>query len=133
SVMFFGAFLAIIYVATARLSLVVAGLGMFGAGAVFFANHVAHVHERVEIWLHPFRPSLVEGASYQIAQALFAQADGGLFGRGFGMSLLQLPGANGKTITILPAAHTDTIYAVITNELGLFGAAAVILIYLLFA
>jgi cell division protein FtsW (lipid II flippase) len=133
SIMFFGGFLAIIYVATARLSLVVAGLGMFGAGAVFFANHVAHVHERVEIWLHPFRPSLVEGASYQIAQALFAQADGGLFGRGFGMSLLQLPGANGHTITILPAAHTDTIYAVITDELGLFGAAAVILIYLLFA
>ena len=133
SVMFFGAFLAILYVATARISLVAAGLGMFAAGAVFFANHVSHVHDRVEVWLHPFRPSLVEGSGYQIAQALFAQADGGLFGRGFGQSLLQLPGAHGHLITILPAAHTDTIYAVITDELGLFGAAGVILIYLLLA
>jgi cell division protein FtsW (lipid II flippase) len=133
SLMFFGAFLAMLYIATARISFVAAGLGMFAAGAVFFANHVPHVHDRVEIWLHPFRPDLVEGSGYQIAQALFAQADGGLFGRGFGQSLLTLPTGGGHSITILPAAHTDTIYAVITNELGLFGAAAVILIYLLFA
>src|ERR687887_237282 len=133
SIMFFGAFLAILYVATARISLVAAGFGMFAAGAVFFADHVPHVHDRVQIWLHPFRPDLVETSGYQIAQALFAQADGGLFGRGFGQSLLQLPGAHGHLITILPAAHTDTIYAVITDELGLFGAAAVILCYLLFA
>ncbi len=131
SIMFFGAFLAILYVATARLSFVVGGLAMFVLGSVFFANHVPHVHERVVIWLHPFRPDLVESSSYQIAQALFAQADGGLFGRGFGQSLLQLP-VGGKLVTILPAAHTDTIYAVITNELGLFGAAGVILVYLLF-
>jgi cell division protein FtsW (lipid II flippase) len=132
SIMFFGAFLAILYVATARISLVAAGFGMFAAGAVFFADHVPHVHDRVQIWLHPFRPDLVETSGYQIAQALFAQADGGLFGRGFGQSLLQLPAAGGHSVTILPAAHTDTIYAVITDELGLFGAAAVILIYLLF-
>jgi cell division protein FtsW (lipid II flippase) len=133
SIMFFGAFLSMLYIATARLSIVAAGFGMFAAGAVFFADHVQHVHDRVEIWLHPFRPSLVEGSGYQIAQALFAQADGGLFGRGFGQSLLQLPSSGGHTITILPAAHTDTIYAVITDELGLFGASAVILIYLLLA
>jgi cell division protein FtsW (lipid II flippase) len=133
SIMFFGAFLSMLYIATARLSIVAAGFGMFAAGAVFFADHVKHVHDRVEVWLHPFRPSLVEGSGYQIAQALFAQADGGLFGRGFGQSLLQLPSSGGHTITILPAAHTDTIYAVITDELGLFGASAVILIYLLFA
>ena len=133
SLMFFGAFLAMLYVATARISFVGAGLAMFILGAIFFTNHVPHVHDRVEIWLHPFRPDLVEGSGYQIAQALFAQADGGLFGRGFGQSLLQLPAAGGHTITILPAAHTDTIYAVITDELGLFGAAAVILCYLLFA
>ena len=73
----------------------------------------------------------MNGRSYQIAQGLFAQADGGLFGRGLGQSLLQVAGPNGKTVTILPAAKTDLIYAVITNELGLFGAVAVILIYLL--
>ncbi|HET8672454.1 MAG TPA: FtsW/RodA/SpoVE family cell cycle protein [Thermoleophilaceae bacterium] len=134
SIMFFGAFLAILYVATARLSVVVAGLGMFAAGAVFFADHVAHVHDRVEIWLHPFRPALLNavGGSYQIAQSLFAQADGGLFGRGFGESLLRVPTGGGHSILILPAAQTDTIYAVIANELGLFGAAALILVYLLF-
>jgi cell division protein FtsW (lipid II flippase) len=132
SLMFFGGFLAILYVATARLSLVAAGTGMFAAGAVLFANHVPHVHERVTIWLHPFRPDLVNDQSYQLAQGLFAQADGGLFGRGFGQSLLQVAGPHGHTITILPAAKTDLIYAVITDELGLFGAAALILVYLLF-
>jgi cell division protein FtsW (lipid II flippase) len=134
SLMFFGAFLAILYVATARVSLVVAGFGLFVLGALFFASHVPHVHDRVEVW-QPWMSSRVvrpETDGYQIAQAIFAQADGGLFGRGFGQSLLQLPVANGHTITILPAAHTDTIYAVITDELGLFGAAAVLLIYLLF-
>src|SRR5919204_1376729 len=132
SLMFFGAFLAILYVATARISFVAAGLALFVLGAIFFANHVPHVHDRVEIWLHPFRPDLVEGSGYQIAQALFAQADGGLFGRGFGLSLLHLPTAGGHTVTILPAAHPDTIYAVITDELGLFGAAALLCVYLLF-
>jgi cell division protein FtsW (lipid II flippase) len=131
SLMFFGAFLAILYVATARLSLVLAGFGLFAAGAVYFAKHVPHVHDRVTIWLHPFRPDLVNDRAYQIAQGLFAQADGGLFGRGLGQSLLQVAGPTGHTITILPAAKTDLIYAVITNELGLFGAVAVILIYLL--
>jgi cell division protein FtsW (lipid II flippase) len=67
------------------------------------------------------------GGSYQIAQSLFAQADGGLFGTGFGQALLDLPGG-GK---LLPAAHTDLIYAVITDELGLVGACGVILVYLL--
>jgi cell division protein FtsW (lipid II flippase) len=130
SLMFFGGFLALLYVATGRLSLIGVGSTMFLAGAVFFANHTSHVHLRVETWLHPFRPSLLaqEGGSYQIAQSLFAQADGGLFGQGFGQALLDLPGGG----TILPAPHTDLIYALITNELGLFGAAGLILIYLLF-
>src|SRR5947207_3615755 len=129
SLMFFGGFLALLYVATGRLSLVGAGTGLFGLGAWFFSNHIQHVHSRVEIWLHPFRANLVEDKGYQIAQGLFAQADGGLFGKGFSQSLLQLPGGH----TILPAPHTDLIYAVITDELGLFGASAIILAYLLFA
>ena len=130
SLMFFGGFLALLYVATDRLSLVGAGATMFLGGAMFFANSVSHVQSRVDTWLHPFDPDLLEkvGGSYQIAQSLFAQADGGLFGRGFGQALLDLPGGT----KILPAAHTDLIYAVITNELGLFGAAGLILGYLLF-
>ncbi|MFL5841339.1 MAG: FtsW/RodA/SpoVE family cell cycle protein [Thermoleophilaceae bacterium] len=128
SLMFFGGFLALLYVATGRLSLVGAGATLFGLGAWFFSNHIAHVHSRVEIWLHPFQPDLVEGKGYQIAQGLFAQADGGLMGKGFSQSLLYLPGGH----SILPAPHTDLIYAVITNELGLFGAAGLLMAYLLF-
>jgi cell division protein FtsW (lipid II flippase) len=128
SLMFFGGFLALLYAATGRLSLVGAGATMFFGGAVFFANRVSHVHERVEIWLDPFKRGVVDNEGYQIAQSLFAQADGGLFGQGFGHALLELPGGG----TILPAPHTDLIYAVLTNEAGLFGAAGLIGAYLLF-
>jgi cell division protein FtsW (lipid II flippase) len=125
SLMFFGAFLALLYVATNRLSFVVIGLFMFSAGAWFFANTVGHVQDRVDIWRDPFKDP--DGTGYQLLQGMFAQADGGLFGAGFGQSLLEGPGGT----VILPAPHTDFIYAVITDELGLVGATAVILIYLL--
>jgi cell division protein FtsW (lipid II flippase) len=131
SLMFFGGFLAMLYVATNRVSFVVVGLVLFAAGAWFLGTHIGHVHDRVETWLDPFRAALYnkQGGSYQIAQSLFAQADGGLIGTGFGQALLNLP--NGTPI--LPAAHTDLIYAVITNELGLAGACGVLLVYLLMA
>jgi cell division protein FtsW (lipid II flippase) len=102
---------------------------MFMAGATFLADHISHVQSRVEIWQHPFQSDLVEGKGYQIAQGLFAQADGGLLGKGFSQSLLYLPGGH----SILPAPHTDLIYAVIVNELGLFGATGLLLTYVLFA
>jgi len=127
-VMFFGAFLALLYVATNRLSFVVIGFAMFALGAWFFASTVGHVQDRVDIWLDPFDPRVVDDQGYQIAQSLFAQADGGLFGTGFAQALLELP--NGASI--LPAPHTDLIYAVIVNELGLAGACAVLLVYLMF-
>jgi cell division protein FtsW (lipid II flippase) len=127
SLMFFGAFLALLYVATGRISFVIAGLVMFVVGAWFFAHTVPHVQERIDIWLDPWNDP--ERSGFQIAQSLFAQADGGLFGKGLGQALLNLPGG----AQIPPAPDTDLIYAVITNELGLFGAAAVVLIYLLFA
>ena len=131
SLMFFGAFLALLYVATNRLSFVTIGVAMFAIGAWFFANTVGHVESRIETWRDPFDPEHYEavGGSYQIAQSLFAQADGGLLGTGFGQALLELPGGT----SILPAPHTDLIYAVIVNETGLAGGAALILVYLLFA
>src|SRR5919106_1645066 len=82
SLMFFGGFLALLYVATGRLSLVGVGATMFFAGSFFLAENVSHVHERVDIWLDPFKRGVVNDEGYQIAQSLFAQADGGLFGRG---------------------------------------------------
>jgi cell division protein FtsW (lipid II flippase) len=128
SLMFFAAFLALLYVATGRFSFVVIGMAMFLLGAWFFAATVPHVHERVEIWLHPY--SDAQGSGYQILQSIFAQADGGLFGKGFGQALIVAPGSHQ---VMLPAAQTDTIYSLIVNELGLFGASGVILVYLLVA
>ena len=127
SLMFFGGFLALLYVATQRISFVLIGIAMFFAGATFFARTVTHVQERIDIWLDPFAPGVVDKAGYQIAQSIFAQADGGLFGRGLGESLVELPGGG----RILPAAENDLIYALIADELGLFGAAALLLAYLL--
>jgi cell division protein FtsW (lipid II flippase) len=129
SLMYFGGFLALLYVATNRLSFVTIGMVLFGLGAWFMASTVTHVQQRVDIWLNPFNPQWVEKEGYQIAQGLFAQADGGLFGTGLGASLLTAPGGQ----PLVPAPSTDLIYAVITNELGLVGACGLILVYLMLA
>ena len=127
SLMFFGAFLALLYVATNRFFFVLAGVLLFMLGAWFFATTVGHVENRILAWQEPFGRTYDEvGGSYQIAQSLFAQADGGIFGTGFGQALLQLPGGQ----PIVPAAHTDLIYAVIVNELGLAGACGLLLVYM---
>jgi cell division protein FtsW (lipid II flippase) len=126
SLMFFAAFLALLYVATGRFSFVVIGMAMFVVGAWFFASTVPHVHDRVEVWLDPYQDP--QGSGYQVLQSIFAQADGGLFGKGFAQALITIPGTDDA---LLPAAQTDTIYALIVNELGLFGACGVVLVYLL--
>jgi cell division protein FtsW (lipid II flippase) len=124
SLMFYGALLSMLYVATGRLSFVVIGLVAFALGTWFLGTHIPHVHARFEDWLHPFSPHLynAQGGSYQLANGNFAMAAGGLFGQGWGQAIL----------TLIPFSQTDMIYAVITNELGLFGATAVLLAYLLF-
>ncbi len=128
SVMFFGAFLALVYVATNRVGFVVIGLGLFALGARVLYAIRPTIENRVEAWLNPFGPLYDQtGGSYQIAQSIFSQADGGLFGQGFGQAIIQL----GDAPPILPAAHTDFIYSVIVNELGLLGGVAVLLVYLL--
>ena len=129
SLMYFGGFLALLYVATNRLSFVVIGSALFAVGAWAVSRSVSHVQDRVDIWLDPLNPKWVDEEGYQIAQSMFAQADGGLFGTGLGASLLDAP--NGASL--IPAPHTDLIYAVITNELGLVGACGLILVYLMFA
>ena len=129
SVMFYGGFLAILYVATNRLSFPVIGLGLFALGSWLLYQVRPTIENRVEAWRDPFDPELYErvGGSYQLAQSLFAQADGGLLGQGFGQSVLDLPSGG----AILPAPQTDFIYAVIVNELGLAGGLALLLVYLL--
>jgi cell division protein FtsW (lipid II flippase) len=140
SIMFFGAFLAMVYVATDRLSFVVVGVALFAAGADLVAGHIGHISDRIDAWKHPFDPDLlnkVSGGSYQLAQGLWAQADGGVLGQGFGQAVLRISGgcATATTSTVncslLPAPHTDFIYAVIVNELGLVGAVGLLCVYLL--
>jgi cell division protein FtsW (lipid II flippase) len=130
SVMFYGGLLAMLYVATNRLSFVVIGLIAAGIGFWYLGTHIPHIHARVETWLHPLNPTLYHAplGSYQVANSIFAQAAGGLFGQGFGQAQLTLPGGG----PLLPFPQTDMIYAVITDELGLFGAVAVLITYLLF-
>jgi cell division protein FtsW (lipid II flippase) len=133
SLMFYGGLLAVLYVATGRVSFVVVGIVAFAIGAWYLGTHVPHVHDRVEAWLHPFNPKLYNrlGGSYQQANALFAQAAGQFFGQGFGESTLTIPGY-ASAHYLLPAPQTDMIYAVVVSELGLFGGAALLLTYLLF-
>jgi cell division protein FtsW (lipid II flippase) len=103
---------------------------MFAVGAWFIGSHTAHVKDRFDAWSDPFGKLYhAQGGSFQLAQSLFAQADGGLFGTGIGQALLK--GSDGKAI--LPAPQTDLIYSVITNELGLAGACGLLVVYLLFA
>ena len=127
SLMFFGAFLALLYVATSRVSFVVIGLLLFAVGAYYLGTHVPHVTDRVDVWLDPFDAGRYPREGYQIANSLFAQADGGLLGRGFGEAFLVTPSGG----PLLPAPQTDLVYAVIVNELGLVGAIAVLTTYLL--
>ena len=130
SLMFFGGFLALLYVATARLSLVGVGATMFLGGATFFANSVSHVQERVDIWLDPFEP---EGGG---RRGLPDRPVPVRAGRRRAVRPGLRPGAAASCRagrTSCPAAHTDLIYAVIVNEAGLFGATGLILVYLLFA
>lgn len=128
AVMFFGGFLALLYVATGRLSYVVLGVAMFVFGFLFFSNTVGHVEARVDTWHHPLDPALYHGGdSYQIAQGMFTMADGGVLGSGFGQALISSQG-----VPILPAVQTDSIYALFTGEAGLVGAIGLLLLYLVF-
>ena len=129
SVMFYGGFLAILYVATNRLSFPAIGLALFALGSWVLYQIRPTIENRVAAWRDPFDPELYDriGGSYQLAQSLFAQADGGVLGQGFGQSVLELQGGT----TLLPAPQTDFIYAVIVNELGLAGGLALLLVYLL--
>ena len=121
SLLFFGIFLAVLYVATSRVSFVLVGMLLFilGATLTFFA--FSHVQGRVDTWLDPLNPETISDESYQIAQSLFAFAEGGLSGTGLGRGHPD----------IIPFVETDFIYAAVGEELGLFGAAALVLLYLM--
>lgn len=119
SLLFFGIFLVMIYVATGRISYVVVGLALFAAGAAAAYSLFSHVQTRVEIWLDPFADAADRG--YQLVQSIFALAAGQVTGVGVGRGF---PGR-------IPFVETDFIFAAIGEELGLLGGAALIIAYLL--
>ena len=123
SLLFFGLFVAMLYLATERFSWVLIGLVLFAAGALVAASVFPHVGARMDVWLHPFDNELYNavGGSYQIVQGTFALAAGGLFGTGWGEGYPYL----------VPYAFSDFIYSSLGEELGLTGLLAILLAYLL--
>ena len=119
ALLFFGIFLVMLYTATGRFGYVAvgAGLGLVGGLAAWAA--FSHVQTRIAIWLDPF--AYAQDRGYQLVQSLYALADGGLFGVGIDRGMP----------TRIPYVSTDFIFSAIGEELGLLGAAAVILLYLI--
>nr|WP_233245518.1 FtsW/RodA/SpoVE family cell cycle protein [Salinibacterium hongtaonis] len=124
SLLYFGMFLVMIYVATGRASWVFLGLGLFLGGAVVAGTTLGYVEGRFRGWLDPFNPEVYEavGGSYQLVQGLFGIANGGLIGTGLGLGRPDL----------IPLANSDYIVASLTEELGLAGLFVILCLYLLF-
>ena len=124
SMLFFGLFVALLYIATERLSWVLLGVGLFGAGSVVAGVIFPHVAARYDVWLHALDPAVYDksfGGSYQLVHGLFGLASGGLFGTGLGEGL---PGQ-------VPFAESDFIVASLGEELGLTGLMALLALYLI--
>jgi cell division protein FtsW (lipid II flippase) len=121
SLLFFGIFVSMLYVATQRASWLVIGLLLFAGGATASYSLFPVVQKRVDIWLHAFQGTNPTNSSYQLVQGLFGLASGGLFGTGLG---------RGDPETV-PFSRTDFIMAALGEELGLVGVFAVLVIYAL--
>ncbi|WP_405675779.1 FtsW/RodA/SpoVE family cell cycle protein [Streptomyces sp. NBC_01511] len=122
SLLFFGLFVILLYVATGRTGWIAVGLLLAGVGAFAVGWLEPHVHSRVRDWLHPFASIDAGHGPDQLAQSLFAFAAGGMFGTGLGL---------GRSVLIGFAAKSDFILATAGEELGLIGLTAIILLYAL--
>lgn len=124
ALLFYGVFLAMIYLATARAAYTVVGLALFAVGSVAVWALVPRIGDRVDVWLHPFDDA--QGRGYQLVQSLYALGDGGIVGPGFGKGFL----VNADGSTVVPALQTDFIFTAITSELGYIGGVAVLMLFL---
>ena len=119
SLLFFMLFLIMLWVATERLAYLLSGLLLFTGGAYVAWTRFSHVQTRVTAWLNPWDDPL--GGGYQVVEAQFGLASGGITGTGPGRGYPQR----------VPAAETDFIFSTIGEELGLLGATAVLMAFVL--
>ncbi len=121
SLLFFGVFVVMIWLASGRPGYLVVGGILFVLGAFIGYLAFAHVQARVEYWLHALDPATVHDIGYgQLAQGWFALASGGLVGTGLGQG----------SPTLIPYVGSDFIFAAFGEELGMVGAAGLLLLYL---
>ena len=125
ALLYFGIFLAMLYVATARVAYAALGVVLFVAGAIGAYQLVPRVEDRVSIWLDPW--SDPHGAGYQLVQSLYSIGNGSFGGTGLGRGTFTTSGGD----PLIPYAKTDFIYSVLAQELGLIGVAALLLVYML--
>jgi cell division protein FtsW (lipid II flippase) len=122
SLLLFGIFVGMLYVATRRTSWVVLGMGMFLIGAAIAGTVFPHVRSRYVAWLHALDPDVYSsGQSQQLVRGLFGMASGGLFGTGLGQGRPDL----------VPYAYSDFIVASLGEELGLTGLLALLMLYVI--
>ncbi|MYM18588.1 FtsW/RodA/SpoVE family cell cycle protein [Brevibacterium sp. 5221] len=125
SLLFFGLFVAMLYIATGVKSWIALGTLLFVGGSYVAYLLFDHVQQRVDGWLHALDPEVFNrqaGGSYQLVQGLFGMANGGLMGTGFG---------EGRPQTV-PFANSDFIFASLGEEMGLVGLFAILALYLIF-
>ncbi len=138
--LYFGIFLAMLYIATARLSFVLVGVALFLVGGYSAYERIGHVHERVTIWLHPWTTQKVfcpstgglalrqDCESYQLVKSLYSIGNGGFGGAGLGKGTFTSTDGH----SLIPFVNSDFIYSALAQELGLIGVAALLLVYMLF-
>jgi cell division protein FtsW (lipid II flippase) len=119
SALFFGMFVAMIYIATQRTSWLLIGIGLFLFGTLVASRVIGHVHERFDIWLHPWAGNNPTHSSFQLVQGLEGMGFGGLFGTGLG---------HGQPF-FTPLVQSDFIITAFGEELGLTGLMAILLIF----
>ena len=120
SLLLFGVFVVMMWVATGRSSYLLLGIVLFATGAYIGWLALPHIQERVVIWFHALDPENVNGIGYQLAQGWFAFASGGMVGTGLGLG----------SPTFIPYVGSDFILAAFGEELGMLGVAAILLLYL---
>jgi cell division protein FtsW (lipid II flippase) len=140
ALLYYGIFLAMLYIATARISYVVVGVALFIAGGVGAYEKIPHVRERITIWLHPWTTTKVycpttgtyglrqDCQSYQLVKSLYSIANGGFGGAGLGKGTFTTTDGH----ALIPYVNSDFIYSALAQELGLIGVAALLLVYMLF-